>query len=116
MFNTNCMSIEETMDMFYFIDKTTHPSLLFPACNYYCRIIDKFIDGDFETFNNYILYTKNKPYFPPISFVITNILNNIKVNNNNKYKLFCTLFWLYLKKHKEINDLSNQLTAMVMHN
>ena len=112
-------SFQQIKNLFNFIENTNHPLSLYPECNNYSNIIIAFLNGDFDTFNNYILYIKNKSYYPPMDFVVVDIIEHINNSTNNeldKYKLFCILFWLYLKKHKEINELSNKLTQMIIDN
>jgi len=100
---------------FNFIENTNHPLRLSPECNNYCNIIDTFLEGHFETFNNYIIFIKNKNNYPKMDFIIVDIIEHINNNytESNKYKIFCTLFWLYIKKFNEIEHLSDKLTNIV---
>ncbi len=105
-------SLDEITNMFNFIENNYNPKLVSEECNNYSTIINTFLSYKNETFNNYNIYSKNKLNYPPIDFVVIEIIdhiNNININININ-KLFCTLFWLYLKKFNQIEALSHQLT------
>ena len=103
----------EMNTIFNFIEMTAHPlSLTQENCYNYKSIIDNFLNYEIDYLNNYILYTKNKEHYPKVDSLMIDILdhiNNSKLNSNDnyKYKLFCTLFWLHIHKYDQINELVN---------
>jgi hypothetical protein len=105
-------SLRKITYMFNFIETTTNPLLLYPDCDEYYDIIDTFLSYKNDTFNNYIIYTNNKLNYPKIDIITKDIINHINYNHyndNNKYRLFCTLVWLYLKKKPQVENLAVQL-------
>ena len=104
-------SLLEIAELFIFIENANHPIDLYPHIYKYTSTIEKFYNSKHETINNYAIYRNYNKNYPEINFVLSDIIDHSYNTNNNWehiYKLFCTLFWLYIKKKNQVDDLVNQ--------
>jgi hypothetical protein len=102
----------DVITLFNFIENKSPQSLPIEFSsehNNYISIINKFLNYEIDALNNYIIYSKEKTNYPKIDFVIIDIIDYINhtIKDNYKYKLFCILFWLYIHKYDQINNLVN---------